>query len=639
MMNKLILDIDYDDGFIMWINGHELVRQNMGKPGSPVSVNQSAEFSHQVTFNNYDPNYHKVSYIFDKSLYLPYLVVGKNVISLQIHCDTCRNSMYYESGFQTPVLNDSWDYRCKVSMDSSYLPIVKILNNGDEIQDTVKSDAQMFIYNDDSGRMITPADRLMVFKGNIGTETRGASSQYWYPKKSYSVETRDLSGRDSSVTLLGMPSESDWILYGPFDDKSEIKNVFAYSLGRKLGYYEPRTRFCEVILNDDYLGIYVLTEKIKRDPARVNVSGLTKSDLTGDQLTGGYIFKFDKSVGENTGGWDSPVAVAGRHSHFEYHYPKADEITSEQQDYIQRLLEDFEHVLVSKSFADPTYGYKKFINVNSFVDFVLLIELSNNLDAYQHSTYFYKDRDLVDPRLVAGPLWDFNLAFGYDDNDAGFEDWVFLREGKPFWWRRMMEDPDFTSLLKDRWVSLRQNLFSENSLHALVDSCVAELRGMQMHNFEVWPMFTVSPLWPRPWLMSQQTRTYSEEIQFFKNWLSNRINWMDKNIPYLNFPVDSYKWLTDVDVNRSSTSMKIFPNPFQSSINLEGTIPLNGHISFELVDVTGKTVFKSDLGYYQAGNSLKKEFHINHEISKGIYFYKLSNGRQMFCAGKAVKSE
>ena len=173
-----------------------------------------------------------------------------------------------------------------VVFTSSNLPIFVINTNGQTIVNEPKIIVDLGIIYNGEGVRNNITDPFNHYNGKIGIEIRGASSQQ-YPKKQYGFETWDSSGEEIDVSLLGLPEESDWILYAPYADKSLMRNVLAYSLSNKIGRYASRSRFCELILNGEYMGVFVLFEKIKRDKHRVDISKLTEADTTGDALTGG----------------------------------------------------------------------------------------------------------------------------------------------------------------------------------------------------------------------------------------------------------------------------------------------------------------------------------------------------------------
>lgn len=181
----------------------------------------------------------------------------------------------------------------QVTLTSSKLPIIIIDTNGQTIPDEPKITASMKIIDKGNGERNYVNDPANVYNGKIGIEIRGHSSQM-FPKKQYGIELRDDAGNDISVSILGMPSESDFVLNASYTDKSLLRNVIAYKLGNDLGRYASRTKFCEVIINNQYMGIYILQEKVKRDKNRVNIKKIATADTTGDAVTGGYILKIDR---------------------------------------------------------------------------------------------------------------------------------------------------------------------------------------------------------------------------------------------------------------------------------------------------------------------------------------------------------
>ena len=341
-------------------------------------------------------------------------------------------------------------------LESSHLPIVIIETAGQNIPDEPKITADMGIIYNGPGMINYIDDPFNEYDGKIGIELRGATSQFLYPKKQYAVETRDEVGENNNVPLLGMPAENDWVLYAPYGDKTLIRNVLAYKLAEKIMDYAPRTRFCELVLNGEYMGLYVLTEKIKRDKNRVDVDRMEVTDTEGDELTGGYILKLDKYAGEDTEGFLSdyaPVPGAAAETFFQYHYPKPADITSAQEAYIQNFIGDLDDLMDSRDFADSLSGYENFIDPATFVDYLLINEMCKNVDAYRLSAFLYKDKNSIDDRLKAGPVWDFNLAFGNVDFCMGPSpyDWVldyynFCPQDAwliHFWWQRLRKELRF----------------------------------------------------------------------------------------------------------------------------------------------------------------------------------------------------
>jgi len=386
-----------------------------------------------------------------------------------------------------------------------------------------------------------------VYNGNLGIEFRGASSQS-FPKKSFGLETWDEDGEDINVSLFGLPEEEDWILYGPYSDKSLMRNILIYDLSRDIGQYASRSLFVDFTVNDSYQGVYVFMEKLKRDGDRIDISKLDDDENSGEDLTGGYILKVDKTAGNNLGegyndlnsfvsDYDPPNATSGQKTYFLYEYPDAEDITTEQKAYISTYVSDFEDALASDDFTDADLGYANYIDTTSFIDFFLLNELANNVDGYRLSTFMHKDKN---GKLKMGPIWDFNLAFGNADYCAGGSTnvWAYKFNERcpddfwlvPFWWQRLLQDPTFVSELKERWLTLRGNELSDAAIGAKIDGYIDRLdkSGSLDKNFETWPVLGTY-IWPNNFVGN----SYDEEINYLDNWVGDRLSWLDAQINQL----------------------------------------------------------------------------------------------------------
>ena len=240
---------------------------------------------------------------------------------------------------------------------TSNLPIVVINTLGQNIIDDPRIVCDMGIIDNGFGVMNSFIDPFNDYNGKISIEYRGSSSQ-GFPKKSYALETQDINGNNNNVSLLGLPVENDWILYAPYTDKSLMRNFLTFDLGRKMGNYSPRTVYCELFVNGDYKGIYILMEKIKRDNDRVDIAKLDSDDLAGDSLTGGYIIKVDKFTGTGSWGdsWQSNYnTIGGNYLRIQYHYPESDDMLPQQKNYIKSYIDSFEHSLNAYFFTCLLY--------------------------------------------------------------------------------------------------------------------------------------------------------------------------------------------------------------------------------------------------------------------------------------------
>jgi spore coat protein CotH len=403
-----------------------------------------------------------------------------------------------------------------LNFTSSNLPIVVINTHGQEIPDEPKIMTEMgIIYNGEGVRNYL-SDPLNHYYGKIGIELRGNSTQM-FPKKQYSLETRDSTGANLDVSLLGMPADNDWILLASYIDRTFIRDPLAHYLSTLTGRWSSLCRFCELILNGEYQGVYILTEKIKRVKNRLNISKLTQTDTSGDNITGGYIYEVD-GFGGDFG--ETRLLV----------YPKIEEVVNVQLDYIRSYDDSFRNVMNLSAFNDTANGYSKWIDVDAFIDELIVQETVRNSDAYGWSAYFHKDKN---KKLAAGPVWDFDQSAGnsnYPDNGI-VEGWMFAHTGTmntPFFWKKLYSDPAFKSELQIRWKELRKSVFSTDKIMAFIDSCANYLNEAQQRNFKKWPVLGAF-IW-RETTGYQDRNTYQKEIDYMKSFLSTRLDWMDNKL-------------------------------------------------------------------------------------------------------------
>ena len=531
----VILHVDYDDAFVAYLNNIEIARSNIGSVGDHPLYNQGSTSLHEAQmYQGGNPN----QFIINTQLLNNILNQGNNVLSVQVHNDNISSSdltgrIFLSLGINTTSTNylptPSW-FQPPLIFTTSNLPIVIINTNGQTIVDDPRIVCDMGIIDNGFGNINSVNDPFNDYNGKISIEYRGSSSQS-FPKKPYALETQDSLGNNNNVSLLGMPVENDWILYAPYSDKALMRNFLTFDLGRKMGRYAPRTVYCELVINGDYKGIYILMEKIKRDNDRVDIAKLDADDLAGDSLTGGYIIKVDKYTGTGGTDWLSDFPnIGGNNLYIQYHYPDASVMLPQQLDYIEHYVDSFEYALAGLNFTDSLIGYSKYIDVNSFIDLYIINELSKNIDGYRLSTYMYKDRDDNGGKLTMGPFWDYNLAFGNADYcDGGITSGWEVNGGcggsNPFWFERLLDDTMYQNKLKCRWEYLRDRSFHQDSLFNFIDSMALYLNDAQQRNFQKWPTLGTY-VWPNYYVGN----TYQDELNFFKTWIGDRLVWLDNNL-------------------------------------------------------------------------------------------------------------
>ena len=480
------------------------------------------------------------------------------------------------------------------ALTASHLPIVLIETDG-PIPDEPKVRARMRVVDNASG-LNRATDPPSGYDGWVGIEVRGATSQL-FPKKQYALETREASGENRNASLLGMPSENDWILHAPYADKTLVRNVVAYRLARRMGRYASRTRFCEVVLNGEYQGVYVLLESIKRDRSRVDIARLRPDETSGDDLTGGYIVKVDKQAGGEQGGWLSPFPPPYPHPRqvrWQFHDPRPSEVVPEQAAYIERVVTDFERAVLSDDYEDPARGFLPHVDLASFVDYVLHTEVTKNIDGYRASAYLHKDKDSRGGRLRAGPVWDFNLAmgnasFGGGGSHRGFQfDWDARGDGEPipFWWGRMVRSAPFRAALIPRWAELRAGPLHPDSLDALVNEAVAEIGEARVRDLERW-----GTEGRHVWGNAYVGEIYEDDVRYLKDYLRRRAAWLDRALPGVDAP----------GYGPALALSRVSPSPASGEARATLATGASDRVRVELLDALGRRVLLVFEGPVEAG--------------------------------------
>ena len=412
-------------------------------------------------------------------------------------------------------------------LTDSNLPIVVIETDGSvPIPDEPRVMGTMkIIWHQDGSRnylsdINNPA--YLNYDGRISIEVRGSTSQQFFDKKPYGLTTLQADNvTNNNVSLLGMPKENDWILNSLAFDQTGLRDVLSYELFERLGQYAARRVYCEVMVNGDYKGLYVFMEKIKVDDDRVNIAKMDDSCNNYPEVTGGYITKADKANGDpvawsmeeyGNGWWPS-------YTDFIHHYPKPENVTLAQNNYIYGVFTNLATV-ANRHDTSASMGIPSVIDIPSFVDFMLVAEYSSNVDVYSLSTFFHKDRN---GKLRAGPVWDFNLTYGYDafGSRSRYDVWQFNNQDNngPKFWRDLFNTDLYRCYLARRWfeqtapgmpLSYEFVCNRMDEIEALITEAIGR-DNQRWHN------------------MTQHDQWMGD----MKNWIQLRINWLNQNIgPY-----------------------------------------------------------------------------------------------------------
>ena len=458
---------------------------------------------------------------------------------------------------------------------SSNLPIVVIeTDNGVNIPDEPKVLGSMKIiwHQDGSRNYMTDIDNpeFLNYDGRIGIELRGYSSQMVSNKKPYGLTTlQDDNVSNNNVSLLGMPAENDWILNSLAYDQTGMRDVLAYELSEDLGQYAARRKYCEVVLNGNYRGLYVFMEKIKVDKNRVNIEKMDADCNQMPEVTGGYIVQANRADNDPLawkmltylhGWWNRPIYTEFLHEH-----PKHENITNSQNNYIHQVFLDLEEKANIHN-TSIEEGITSVIDIPSFVDFMMMAEFTSNVDVYHLSTFFHKDRC---GKLRAGPIWDYNLAFGYDafNDRSGYNVWQFDNGDNtgPRFWKDLFDTDEFRCYLAKRWFELTEvgMPLDYNRIVNRIDEIDTEITEAIARDNQRW----------------NQMSQHAQYVTDMKNWLQQRIDWLNQNI-------GSYDGCSDVNLPPLVIS-KIHYHPMDWW-NIDGDL-------FEFIEITNNGDDEVDL--------------------------------------------
>ena len=438
-----------------------------------------------------------------------------------------------------------------VKLTSTNLPIVWLEVDGQYIDRYERITARMKIIHNGDGQInygdtVAHPGQHVDYEGYVALRYRGSSSYSMSDKKPYSFRPLDKpleeGGVKKKVALLGMGKDNNWALLAPYADKSMLRDLLAFEVSRPWMEYTPQGRYCELFLDGVYYGVFILCEVVSNGKHRLN---LPDPGIEGDELTGGYIMEVNRTDGEVT--YTSkyhPLSNTGspynnQYIHFQYKSPDYEDMTTEQVSYIKSRIDQMERSLWNYR---PTGSatYQEYLDEQNFIDYQIAMELGHNVDAYRLSGKFFKRRDSIDARFKM-VVWDMNLAYGNADYYNGWrtDTWMYRNNNVmnaagdpqliPFWWYKLNTSPDYTAALKARWAQYRRSNLREDRIMATVDSLASVLNshGAVRRNSQAWPRWG-EYVWPNYYVAS----SYADEVAWLKQWLTDRIAWMDEQLEY-----------------------------------------------------------------------------------------------------------
>lgn len=447
-------------------------------------------------------------------------------------------------------------WNSNVKIESSNLPLVFINVKGKTIQREGRILAQLKVINNGAGKLnhgdtLAYPNQNVDYEGFVALKYRGNSSFNASDKKPFSfrpLTAPDVKAKKAKVKILGMGKDNDWALLAPYSDKSMMRDVLTFELARPYFDYVPSARYCELILDGTYYGIYIMTERPTKGSKRLNLDdpGEKYEDLTGD-----YLVEIDRNDDSNYPSPHHPITHYGgtelkdRTIKYQYKHPKEDEFRDlpvGTKTELIRQINLMENSFLTSSYRDPLTGYRKYIDVTSFIDYMLATEFALNIDGYRLSTKLYKYSEAKakakkqDHRWKMS-LWDFNIAYGnanyfsgestdlwqYDFNSRNSNDGELV----PFYWSYLLQDPRYVSEMKARWAEYRQGSYDTERVMNKIDSIANLLSsgGAIDRNQQAYEIMG-RHVWPNAYVGS----SYQDEINYLKSWIKRRIRFMDKQL-------------------------------------------------------------------------------------------------------------
>jgi len=618
-IKALVLHADFDDGFVAYLNGVEIARANV-LPGTP-SYNTPPASSRESTTHNGAATWMggvPGAWVIQDTLWQGVLQSGTNVFAVHtldstgtwdlttkywLHCGVSSTNL-------ANIAPENW---FQFDLFNSPLSVMRINTYGTDITENQRIKGTLStVYNPGGGNSASWASSNDV-RTNILVKKRGQFSLQAFPKHGYALESQNSDWEDTDISPLGLPEEEDWVLHGPYGDRSFMRNVVAFHLARKTGHYASKSRFVELFVNGEYEGIYVLLESIKRDKNRVDIAKLKPDEIAGDDLSGGYIWRQDWGDED----WLSNFSLHnGSAIPYQYVYPKQEDIAAQQELYLQAAVDSFEQSL--QNTAAPYHGkyWDDYIDLESFVDYFLVQELTKNVDGYRASTYFHKDKHSKNPKIKAGPVWDFNFSLGLTASCFGwkYDGWAYdgiCTDLHPEWWEKLAQTPAFADAVNCRWKELRRTAWHSDTLSNLIQSYETLLSPAAEREHERWPItYGQSPA--QVYFVDS---TFAGNVAVVKNFLASRLDWLDSNM----IGTDCNIGIREAVV---ANPVALYPNPANDFVTFESGLPFEKLIIRNLL---GGEVYRSAHPLGTARESVAIG-----TFAPGMYLCEIHCGKQRF---------
>ncbi len=465
----------------------------------------------------------------DISLFVPYSISADALVATFSYVGNSvkvgnkeQTSNVTPNNFSEPVVysissenGKKIDYTVTVTKNQLRIPRVYINTDGKaEIKDkvnyvtsTVRIEDLDKYYTDD-----------VTFEGRAGVRGRG-NSTWGMEKKPYRIKL------DSKASLLGMSNDKDWAVLANHTDKTLLRNITAFEISKIAEMsWTPTSYSVDFYLNDEYKGVYALTEHVKVSKERLNMDLVKSSDNSGEAVTGGYLLELDFH-------YDEPYKFKTEIARLPIMFKDPDEPTNDQYNYVKDYFDKADRALYGDDFKDTEKGYRKYIDVESFINYYIVQELAKNVDGNMRGSCYLAIRR--NGKIEAPLVWDFDIAFGNADHitweqGASSREWDgwYIKTCAP-WFDRFFEDPYFVSELKKRWNELKPQL---DGVPDFIREHAAALQDSQARNFSPKPSGAGWSITKPEWNTTFIRGSYKDEVNYLVNFVEKRLQWLDTNI-------------------------------------------------------------------------------------------------------------
>ncbi|MDR0864165.1 MAG: CotH kinase family protein [Candidatus Symbiothrix sp.] len=447
-------------------------------------------------------------------------------------------------------------------------------------------------------------DGAVVYTDSL--EIRGRGNASWgFEKKPYRIKLA------KKARILDNPAEArNWTLINNYGDKTLMRNLLAFNLSQSMQMpYTPAGQPVNVYLNGEYKGCYQLCDQIDVRKDRVDVKEMKPTDISGENLTGGYLIEIDAYAYDEAKWFNSsrntPVTIKS---------PDDEAIVSQQFDYINSHFNQWETAVYSPGYKNPDTGFRKYMDTKTFIRHFLVGELSGNTDTYW-SVYMYKQRN--DDKFYFGPVWDFDLAFENDNRtypvcgQTGNSDWIFRRGSYAGEVRtlvnRLLTDNEFYKEIQTTYSNYRDwGRITEEKLIDLVDYYAVLMDSSQKMNFKRWNILN-----QRVHQNNQPAGSYAGEVNIVKKYLKARIAWMDKKLSYVPDPDNKEPELPVAIGNPGLASLRLWTA--SNTIHIEG---ITESTFVEVFNFMGQVVHRQ-----------KTTGALTLAVSRGVYIVRFSTSQ------------